>query len=75
MVKTHRSATLVHPIVRYVFRAVTRCWEADMLDQLFYHEGHEGHEGRESTNRFIPSFSLVMLKFISGPILIPANFI
>ena len=75
IVKTHRSATLVHPIVRHVFRAATHCLEADMQDRLFYHEGHEEHEGNQSINRFIPSFSLVTLKFISSPILIVANFI
>ena len=46
-----------------------------MQDWLFYHEGHEEHEGNQSMNRFIPSFSLVTLKFISSPIFIPANFI
>ena len=75
MVKTHRSATWVHPMVRHVFRAATRCLEADMQDRLFYHEGHEEHEGRQSTDRCSPSFGVVRWKFISNPILIPANFI
>ena len=46
-----------------------------MQDRLFYHEGHEEHEGKQSTNRYIPSFGVVRWKFISSPILIPANFI
>ena len=75
MVKTDRSASLVYPLVRHVFRPAAHCLEADTQDQLYYHEGHEEHEGNQSTNRFIPSFSLVTLKFINSPILIPANFI
>ena len=73
--KTHRSPTLVHPIVRHVFRAAVHCLEADMWHRLSYHEGHEEHEGNQSTKRLMPSFSLITLKFISSPIFISANFI
>ena len=47
--KTHRSPTLVHPIVRHVFHATVHCLEAGMWHRLSYHEGHEEHEGNQST--------------------------
>jgi len=73
--KTHRSPTLLHPVVRHVFHATVHCLKAGMWHRLSYHEGHEEHEGNQSTNRFMPSFSLITLKFISSPTLISANFI
>ena len=72
MVQTHRSATWVHPLVCHVFRSVARLPGSG---HFFYHEGHEEHEGKQSTSRCIPSFSLVTLKFVSSPILLPAHFI
>ena len=42
--KTHRSPTLVHPIVRHVFHATVHCLEARMRHRFSYHEGHEEHE-------------------------------
>ena len=73
--KTHRSPTWGHPIVRHVFRATVHCLEAGMWHRLSYHEGHEEHEENQSTNRSMPSFRWVTLKFISSPTLISANLI
>jgi CheY-like chemotaxis protein len=46
---------------------------------LLHHEAHEDHEEKEEekdyrTNRLIPSFSILTLKFRSNPVLISASF-
>ena len=33
-----------------------------------YHKGHEDREGNQSTKHFIPSFSLLTLKYINSPL-------
>ena len=50
-VKTHRLATLVHPLVCPVFRAATRCLEADIFLPRRTRRARRKaeHEGKQST--------------------------